>query len=172
MKSRLRRSVRAAQVRDLGRDPAMWLAFGAGTGLSPVAPGTFGALLALPLAWALRMAGPAAYAGVAGVVIVGGVWLCGHAARRLGVHDHPGINLDEVAGQLLACAGLPATWPWFAAAFVLFRVLDVAKPWPISWLDRRLGGGLGIMADDIVAGAVAGVVLWALDLARIFHGSG
>lgn len=163
MRIRLRRA-HATGAAQLGRDPALWLAFGLGSGLAPVAPGTLGALLGLPLAWALRLAGPPVYAAVTAAVFVGGVWLCGHAARRLGVHDHPGINFDEVAGQLLACALIPLDWRWFALAFCLFRVLDIAKPWPIYWLDRRLRGGLGIMLDDGVAGAAAGLALWAVTL--------
>lgn len=146
----------------LGGDPEAWLAFGLGTGLSPYGPGTLGALLALPLAWGLKLAGPVAYAAVTVAITLGGVWIAGRAARRLGVHDHPGINIDEVAGQLIAFAALPLDWRWLALSFVLFRLLDIAKPGPIRRLDRRLGGGLGIMADDVAAGIVAGAVLWAL----------
>jgi len=161
VKLRFRRA-HATGARALGADPASWLAFGLGTGLSPVAPGTLGALLGLPIAWGLRQAGPWAYAVATVVVVVAGIGLCGRAARRLGVHDHPGINLDEVAGQLIACAAIPAGWQWFALAFVLFRLLDIAKPWPIGRIDRQLGGGLGIMADDVVAGIGAGAVLWGV----------
>lgn len=148
----------------LGLDPAAWLAFGLGTGLAPYGPGTWGAVLALPVAWGLHLAGSAAYAAVTCIIAVAGVWICGHAARRLGVHDHPGINLDEVAGQLVACAMAPLDWRWFLLAFVLFRVFDIAKPWPIGWLDRRLKGGAGIMADDLAAGVVAGAITWAVTL--------
>lgn len=148
----------------LGRDPAAWLAFGLGTGLAPYAPGTWGAVLALPLAWGLHLAGPLAYAIATFVIVVAGTWVCGHAARRLGVHDHPGINLDEVAGQLVACAMAPLDWRWFLLAFVLFRLFDIAKPWPIGWLDRTLRGGTGIMADDVAAGVAAGLITWGLAL--------
>lgn len=120
--------------------------------------------MALPLAWGLHLAGPVPYAIGAVVIAVGGIGLCGHAARRLGVHDHPGINFDEVAGQLIACAMAPLDWRWFLSAFVLFRLFDIAKPWPIRWLDRHCGGGLGIMADDIAAGIVAGVLIWGFTL--------
>lgn len=139
-----------------------WLAFGFGAGLVPYAPGTWGAVLALPLAWGLHLAGPAAYAAATVVVAVAGIWICGHAAKRLGIHDHPGINWDEVAGQLVACSLAPLDWRWFLAAFVLFRLFDIIKPWPIGWLDRRLKGGLGIMADDIGAGIAGGLIVWGL----------
>lgn len=159
MKVRLRRS-HVTTVRELGADPAMWLAFGLGTGLSPWGPGTLGALIALPLAWGLKLAGPIPYAVVTIVITLAGIWIAGHAARKLDVHDHPGINIDEVAGLLISAAALPLDWRWLALAFCLFRILDIAKPGPIRWLDRRLGGGIGIMADDVLAGIVAGVVLW------------
>lgn len=146
----------------LGADPVAWLAFGLGTGLSPYAPGTWGAVLALPLAWGLHLAGPVAYIVVTLVVCVTGIWICGRAACRLGVHDHPGINFDEVAGQLVACAMVPLDWRWFVLSFVFFRLFDILKPWPIGWLDRRLGGGTGIMADDIAAGVIAGAIMWGL----------
>ncbi|MGH8273217.1 MAG: phosphatidylglycerophosphatase A family protein [Gammaproteobacteria bacterium] len=161
MKLRLRRS-HATRAHDLGRDPAMWLAFGLGTGLSPYGPGTLGALLALPVAFGLKLAGPIPYAIVTVAITLAGVWLAGHTARRLGVHDHPGINIDEVSGLLIAAAALPNDWRWLALAFVLFRILDIIKPWPIGWLDRRLGGGAGIMADDVAAGIIAGAASWAI----------
>ncbi|MGH8270746.1 MAG: phosphatidylglycerophosphatase A family protein [Gammaproteobacteria bacterium] len=161
MKFRLRPS-HATRAGALGRDPAMWLAFGFGTGLSPYGPGTLGALIALPLAWGLKLAGPISYAVATIVITLAGIWIAGHTARRLGVHDHPGINIDEVVGQLIALAALPLDWRWFLFAFVLFRLLDIAKPGPIRWLDRRLGGGVGIMADDVLAGIIAGAILWAL----------
>jgi phosphatidylglycerophosphatase A len=160
MKLALRRS-HATRAAALGGDPLMWLAFGFGTGLSPIGAGTLGALLALPLAWGLKLAGPLPYAVATVVIVIVGVGVSGHTARRLGVADHPGINIDEIAGQLIACAALPRDWLWFALAFCLFRVLDIAKPEPVGWLDRHVHGGTGIMADDVAAGVIAGAVLWA-----------
>lgn len=159
----LRRS-HDTRARDLGLDPATWLAFGLGTGLVPWAPGTWGAVLALPLAWSLHLASLPVYAAVTIVMIMIGIPLCGHAARRLRVHDHPGINFDEVAGQLVACAMAPLDWRWFLLAFVLFRFFDIVKPGPIRWLDRRLRGGWGIMLDDILAGFLAGLLVWGLQI--------
>lgn len=165
MKAFRPRRSHSATAAELGRDPLSWLAFGLGTGLSPYGPGTLGALLALPLAWGLRLAGPVTYAFATVAVCLVGVAAAARAAQRLGVHDHPGINVDEVTGQLIACAAVPFDWRWFAFAFCLFRVLDIVKPWPLRWLDRRLGGGFGIMADDVAAGIIAGASLWALALA-------
>lgn len=161
MKLRLRRS-HSTTARELGCDPAIWFAFGFGTGLSPWGPGTLGALIAVPLAFGLKLAGPFPYAAATIVITVAGIWIAGHTARKLGAHDHPGINIDEVAGLLIAAAALPLDWRWLALAFCLFRLLDIAKPGPIRRLDRRLGGGVGIMADDVLAGIIAGAALWLI----------
>jgi phosphatidylglycerophosphatase A len=88
-----------------------------------------------------------------------GIYLCGRTARALGVHDHPGIVWDEFAGLWLALFALPPDWYWPLLGFALFRLFDIAKPWPISWLDRNLHGGTGIMLDDILAGTFAGICL-------------
>lgn len=127
------------------------LAFGFGSGLSPFAPGTAGSLAAVPLAWPLiAMSLPVALASLAGLFAFG-VWLCGRVGRRLGVHDHSGIVFDEFVGLWLVLVCVPLHWGWWVAAFALFRLFDAAKPWPISWLDRRVHGGLGVMLDDLLA---------------------
>lgn len=142
-------------------DPVHFLAFGFGAGLSPVAPGTAGTLVAVALELLLRPLGlPLRIAIVAAVCVVG-VWLCGESARRLGAHDHPGIVWDEFAGYLLTMLVAPPGWPWILAGFVLFRLFDILKPWPIRELDHGIGGGLGIMLDDLVAGVFAGLILLA-----------
>jgi phosphatidylglycerophosphatase A len=143
------------------------LAFGLGTGLSPRAPGTAGTLLAVPLWLALAWLPTATYVVVVAAVCAGAIWVCGRSSHMLGVHDHPGIVADEVAGFLVAAAPLlPALgwttgplWLWLGAAFVLFRVFDIAKPWPIRRLDAEVHGGLGIVLDDLLAGLYAAVVL-------------
>jgi len=141
------------------RDPVHFLAFGFGTGLSPWAPGTVGSLPGLALAWlTLPLALP--WRLLAGVVLVlAGIWLCGESARRIGVHDHPGIVWDEIAAMYLLLLLLPPSWPLWALAFGLFRLFDIWKPWPIRDLDHRLHGGLGIMLDDLVAALYAASLL-------------
>ncbi|RRQ20384.1 phosphatidylglycerophosphatase A [Guyparkeria sp. SCN-R1] len=159
---------RRVRVADLGRSPVMWLAFGGGTGLAPRAPGTVGTLPGLLLGWLLMtLAAPLGEAAVITVILaatlvlsVVGVYLCGEASRRLGVHDHGGIVFDEIVGVLLVFVALPETWWQVALIFLWFRVFDVIKPWPISWLDRRVHGGLGIMLDDLLAGVYALVAVW------------
>lgn len=142
------------------RDPVHLLAFGLGSGLAPVAPGTFGTLAAVPLviaAWQLPLGLRIA---LCALLVAGGTWICGVSARRLGVHDHGGIVLDEIASFYLLMLLVPSGWWWLAAGFVLFRFFDVAKPWPIRLLDRHVGGGFGIMIDDVVAALFAAAVMW------------
>ena len=146
-------------ARDIFGDPVHLLAFGLGAGLAPRAPGTAGTVVAVPLVaatWALPLA---VRIGICLVLILAGAWLCGASARKLGVHDHGGIVADEIAGFYLAMLLLPAGGWWMLAAFVGFRFFDIAKPWPIGPLDRRVGGGTGIMIDDLVAGLFTAAAL-------------
>lgn len=142
------------------KDPVHLLALGFGSGLAPVAPGTFGTLVGVvavffvhPLPLILELA-------VIVAAFVAGIWLCGESARRLGVHDHPGIVWDEITGMLITMAFAPDGWIWIAAGFVLFRFFDILKPWPIRKLDHGMAGGLGIMLDDVLAGVYAGLLLF------------
>ncbi len=137
------------------KDPLIFLALGGGSGLSPVAPGTMGTLLTLPLVYFLQQAGFTAYLGVTLLVLLTGSWLCGYAAKKLGIHDHPAIVYDEVAGFLITMFMVPTGWQWLLAGFILFRFFDALKPWPISWLDKNIHGGIGILLDDVAAGAVS-----------------
>ncbi len=141
------------------RDPVCLLAFGLGTGLSPWAPGTVGTLVALPLAWLTLPLALEWRLFLAVILVVVGIWLCGAAARRTGVHDHPGIVWDEIAAMYLVLLVAPLTLTGWAMAFGLFRLFDIWKPWPIRDLDHRLHGGLGIMLDDLVAALYTAVLL-------------
>ena len=142
--------LRPLGARDLA-DPAVLLACGLGAGLAPRAPGTAGTLLGVVLWLALAGTPLAVYLGAVALLFAAGVWLCGRAARRLGVHDHPGVVLDEIVGYLVAMIAVPATWQWAAAGFVLFRLFDIWKPWPIAVADTKVTGGLGVMLDDVLA---------------------
>ena len=150
--------------------PVHLLAYGFGSGCAPVAPGTFGTVLGVPLFLALGWLDWPVYLLVTGLLFGAGCWICGESARLLKLHDAPGIVFDEIVGYLVAAApllpvfGLAVAWPLWAqllAAFVLFRVFDILKPWPIRWLDRRVHGGFGIMVDDLLAGVFAALPLWA-----------
>ena len=141
---------------DLWSHPANFFSLGFGSGLMPKAPGTFGTLAAVPIYWFLLqgLALPWLLA-VIGVSFVIGIWLCDATTKKLGVHDHPGIVWDEFVGLWISCIALPSGWLWLLWAFVLFRIFDILKPWPIRWLDKRVPGGLGIMVDDVLAGLFA-----------------
>jgi len=137
-------------------DPVHLLAFGFGAGLAPRAPGTFGSVVGLA-AGALLFTLPLPWQAAAVILIAAaGVYICGESARRLGEHDHSGIVFDEIAGMLATLLFVPErSLGWLALAFVFFRIFDIAKPWPIRDVDHRLGGGLGIMLDDLMAAAYA-----------------
>lgn len=141
------------------RDPVNLLAFGLGTGLSPQAPGTVGTLLGVAIAWWTVPLGLELQILVAIALIASGFWICGESARRIGVHDHPGIVWDEIAAVYPLLIFLPANLLAWALAFGLFRLFDIWKPWPIRDLDHRLRGGPGIMLDDLVAALYAAVLL-------------
>ena len=140
-------------------DPVHLLAFGFGTGLAPVAPGTVGSLPGMLLAWLTLPLALGWRIAVLAALIVAGIWICGESARRIGAHDHPGIVWDEIAGMYMVLLVVPPQiGPW-ALAFVLFRLFDIWKPWPIRDLDHRLAGGAGIMLDDLVAALYAALLL-------------
>lgn len=143
------------------RDPGGFLALGLGLGLMPWMPGTFGALLAFPLIWSMSALGLWAKLAIVVALALVGIGICGRAGQLLGKPDHGAIVWDELCGCALAMLFVPATWLWWGAAFVAFRVFDIAKPFPISWLDDHVEGGLGVMADDMAAGVAAGLLLLA-----------
>ena len=143
------------------RHPATLVATCFGAGLLPWAPGTAASALALPAAWLLRShTGAIGLAAATLAVIVVGVWAAGACERRSGTRDSPAIVIDEVAGQWIALLLVPADPAAYGIGFVLFRLFDVVKPWPIGPIDRTVKGGLGVMLDDVVAGVFAAVVLW------------
>jgi len=123
-------------------------------GYSPLAPGTVGTLGAVPLAWALSRAGWPVYLAATAALLALGILAAGQAGRYWGVVDASAIVIDEVVGYLVSLAWVPFSWPAAAAAFVLFRLLDVLKPWPASALDR-VHTAAGVMLDDVAAGAYA-----------------
>ncbi|WP_324779249.1 phosphatidylglycerophosphatase A family protein [Thiobacillus sedimenti] len=137
--------------------PAHLIAFGFGTGLAPKAPGTVGTLLGLPLYWLVAAAAPGTAARLTLLVaaFLVGVWACARAGRALGVADHGGIVWDEIVAFALMLLFTPAGWAWTTAAFALFRLFDILKPWPIRLADRRLKNGFGVMFDDLLAAGYA-----------------
>ncbi len=148
--------------RQILSDPVLFLAFGFGSGLAGRAPGTFGTLAALPLYWLLIQGSTWFYIGVTLLVCLAGIGICGSAAKRLGVHDHPGIVWDEIAGYLITMIWAPFSWQAVITGFLLFRLFDILKPWPISYIDSAVEGGWGIMLDDVLAGLGAAAVLFLM----------
>lgn len=142
----------------LGSVPG-FLAFGLGSGLSRYAPGTAGTLMAIPFAVLFKSLPLAGFWLVLAGLFVAGVYFCSVSAARLGKHDPGGIVWDEMVGYWLTVAFLPTQWLWLLAAFVLFRFFDILKPWPVSLAEKRFGGGLGIMLDDVVAALYAMSIL-------------
>ena len=144
------------------RHPLGFMAFGFGSGLAPVAPGTAGTLAAVPLYLLLRDLPLAGYLAVIALLFLAGLPVCAHAARQLGVHDHPAIVWDEIVGYLVTMIAAPPGLVWIIAGFMLFRCFDILKPWPIRWCDRRVPGGFGIMLDDLLAGVFSAGLLQAI----------
>ncbi len=143
----------------LCRHPLNLLAFGFGSGLMRKAPGTFGSVAALPF---LPLFAPLPLVFGAALLVVtaaAGIVICGHAGRQLGQADPGCVVWDEMVGVWLTLFAVPLSLPAVVAGFLLFRLFDIAKPWPISWCDRHLKGGLGIMVDDLVAALLAALVL-------------
>lgn len=146
-------------------DPVMFLAFGFGSGLGPKMPGTWGTLPGIPLAIAIGYYGYEWLALSVLPLFLIGVYLCGAASKKLGVHDHGGIVWDEIVGYLITALPIvyyDASLWWHIAAFIAFRFFDIIKPWPIGWVDRRVAGGFGIMIDDVIAGVFGGAILAAV----------
>jgi phosphatidylglycerophosphatase A len=140
-------------------DPAFFVAWGGGSGLARRAPGTFGTLVAFPVHLGLASLPAAAHAGAIALLLALGTWACAVVGRRLGVHDPGGIVIDEIVAFLVVLWAIPPTALAWLSAFVLFRVFDIAKPWPIGWLDRTVPGAIGVMLDDVAAAAATLLVM-------------
>ena len=146
-------------ARQVFTHPVHFLAYGFGSGLSPKAPGTMGTVVAIPLYALLMCLGNDVYYAATLVGFVGGVFICGYTASVIGVDDPKSVVWDEVIGYLITMLGLPLGWIWAVGGFLLFRLFDIWKPWPIRWADRHIKGGFGIMFDDVLAAIPACVLL-------------
>ncbi len=144
------------------KNPIHFLAIGLGSGAAPKAPGTFGTVMAVLLYWPLSQLPLFPYCAVVLVAAIVGVYICGKTSKDWQVHDHGGIVWDEFVGYWITMIAIPVTWYWALLGFVLFRIFDIWKPWPISWLDKKVHGGLGIMIDDVVAGVFSWVILFGV----------
>ncbi|MBF0447789.1 MAG: phosphatidylglycerophosphatase A [Magnetococcales bacterium] len=138
---------------------ALFIATLGGVGTLRRAPGTFGTLATIPLCYGLISLGMTAHLVGFVFVTMAGTWAAEVAGRVLGQKDPSAVVIDESAGILLTYVGIPLEWTWLLAGFVLFRLFDIWKPWPVGWLDQTVDGGVGVMADDLAAGAYALLIL-------------
>ncbi len=150
------------------RDPVYFIAFGFGSGLSPIAPGTFGTVAAIPVYLLLTIFSWPIYVISTIVAFILGVVVSDIVTRELGEQDYKGIVWDEVVGFLLTMMLAPKGLFWIILGFILFRLFDIWKPWPIRWVDRHVHGGLGVMLDDVIAAIPACLILQLLSISFNF----
>lgn len=144
--------------------PAKLLATWFGAGLAPKAPGTWGSVAALPFAWAIQTwAGSAALVLAASLLFLAGWAASNRLVDTMGIEDPQIVVVDEVVGQWLTLACGPVSIPAYLIGLLLFRAADITKPFPASWADRKVGGGLGVMLDDVLAAVYSGLGLWLID---------
>ncbi len=145
------------------RNPCHLLATCFGSGLSSLMPGTIGSLVAIPF-WLLLIQLPwQIYLLLLVFSIYLGIYLCHQTTKDIQVHDHTSIVWDEFVGMLITLTMLPANnWEWLITGLVIFRILDIVKPWPISWFDLNIKGGIGIMIDDIIAGLLSVCIIYLI----------
>ena len=144
------------------RNPIHFFAYGFGSGAVPKAPGTAGTLVAVIIYLLLPQISPLIYVSLLLISFVFGVWICGKTAQDIGIKDPSGIVWDEFVGYWITMFMAPSGWIWVIIGFVLFRLLDIVKPWPIKWADKQIGGGMGIMLDDVLAGIMAALSIQAI----------
>lgn len=147
--------IKANKMRSLD----VFFALGFGSGLSPFFPGTCGTIVAIPIYLLLHFLPTTAYIISVALLFIVGIRICSTTAKKLKVHDHPGIVWDEIVGFLITMTFAPFSWKWIVLGFILFRIFDIVKPWPIRCADKNLSSGFGIMADDLLAAVYALLVL-------------
>ena len=136
-----------------------WVAFGIGFGFSPIAPGTVGTLLGIPVIFLMQFLPGIFWFFGALLVVVLSIVSSSRVSSELGAKDHPYIVIDEIAGYVFTMALIPVTWQTIIIGFLLFRIFDIIKPPPANWIDRKISGGFGITSDDLVAGVYANLTL-------------
>ena len=146
------------------RDPFYFIAFGLGSGALPIMPGTFGTLLAIPFYLLLRPLPLLPYLLFTFCFIIFSSWICERISRDIAFHDHPGMCIDEFAGFFVTMINAPRGIGWIVLGFLLFRLFDIWKPWPIHLLDEKIHGGFGMVLDDVVAGVYAMIIIQIIGL--------
>lgn len=159
--------VSSEKLRTVWTNPIHFLAFSFGSGLAPFMPGTFGTLAAVPIYLLIADFSLPIYIAIVFMITLLCIWLSHVTARDLGIHDYTGVNCDEVVGYLLTMVAVPKSWVWLVLGFLLFRLFDIWKPWPIRWIDEHVHGGFGMVLDDMAAALFAWLVLQLILLLKI-----
>ena len=144
------------------QDPLYFIAFGFGVGALPIAPGTFATLLAIPFYLALAQLPLYFYIAAVVLIFAASVFVSDRLSKEINIHDHPGMCIDEFVGFFVTMINAPHGFWWIALGVVLFRIFDIWKPWPISYLDKNVHGGFGMIIDDVVAGLFAFAIIQLL----------
>lgn len=144
------------------KNPLYFFAVGFGSGLLPKMPGTWGTVMAIPFYLLMRNLSPSNYLLVTAAAFFVGIWFCHATEKAFGVPDHPRIVWDEIVGYWCTMFMAPQGWLWIVLGFILFRIFDIAKPWPICFFNKRVKGGFGIMLDDVLAAIPAWGILYIL----------
>jgi phosphatidylglycerophosphatase A len=152
-------------LRTIWTNPIHFVACAFGFGALPWMPGTWATLASIPLVLAFKQFPEAIYIAITAAMIIVGIYLCGVFNRDIGATDHPACAWDEMASFPIVMIGIAPTWYALALGFILFRFFDILKPWPISWCDRHIHGGFGVMLDDVVAALISlailhGIICW------------
>ncbi|MEW6410615.1 MAG: phosphatidylglycerophosphatase A [Nitrospirota bacterium] len=145
----------------------IFIATGGYAGYSPIAPGTVGSLVGVVLYWVIKDESPAVYLSIALSLFFAGIYVSNKAEKLLGIRDSPKIVIDEVVGYLYSMFLLPAEFKYIAGGFIIFRLIDILKPYPIRLIERKFSGGFGIMVDDFLAAVYTNLIL---QIARIVQG--
>lgn len=141
------------------QNPLHFIAFGFGAGALPVAPGTFGTLIAIPFYLALQNLSVWMYGFIVLIITLTSIWICERVSKEINIHDHQGMCLDEIVGFLVTMTAVPKGWIWIFLGFGLFRLFDIWKPFPIRWIDEKTPGGFGMILDDVLAGVYSCLIL-------------
>jgi phosphatidylglycerophosphatase A len=161
--------VKSPNVQFLLQHPAHFFGLGFGSGLAPKAPGTFGTLVGYPLFWLISVYTLSTQLIIISALFLIGIYFCDVTGKALGVSDHGGIVWDEIVAMMLVLAFTPNQWQWWLVAFLLFRLFDIWKPFPIRQFDAKLKNGFGVMFDDLLAAIYAIIGLQCLQWA-VTHG--
>lgn len=144
------------------RNPIHFVACGFGVGTLPWMPGTFGTIVGVVLYLMLAKLSLIPYLLITFILLVAGVYLCGRVNRDFGTDDHPAAVWDEIASFPVVMIAIPCQWYFILIGFILFRIFDIWKPWPIRWVDKNIHGGIGVMLDDVIAALFSWVILYLI----------